>query len=406
MGRKRGNVRAGSIAVIACATLGLALAGSPCAAEAPQAAATGTAAPPGAPPTVVTGHETGATAVESARRRVAGGDLAGAVAELAAYVASHPREVEPARYLGDLYYRSSNLSAAESTYHAILGFAPNDRETHDRLGGVYSAEDRSNEAIEQFQLSLPYGSAYGHLVELHRHLGDLDDFVEGYKSAVSSAPFDGGALYALGTIYRAMHRTPDAIGMLERALVQDPLSCPVLSELGSAYLDSHENQQAIESLHRCLALEPSNFAALVNLGSAYIEDGHDADALPYLQRANDLRPDQPDALIDFGDIEDDNGRWQNALTDFLKAATLDPLDRDAYVNLGFDYSAHRLFALAEAALLKGISISPADGRLHYLLAKTYADQGKRDLARAEFKRAAASDQPDVASAAQHELATL
>jgi tetratricopeptide (TPR) repeat protein len=406
MGRKRGSVRAGSIAVIACATFSLALAGSLCAAEAPQAAATGTATPPVATAPAVVNHDTGASAVESARRRVASGDLAGAVAELAAYVGSHPHEPDPARYLGDLYYRSSNLSAAESTYRTILAFAPLDRETHDRLGGVYSAEDRSSEAIEQFQLSLPYGSAYGHLVELHRHLGDLDDFVEGFKSAVSTSPFDGGALYALGAIYRAMHRTSDAIGMLERALVQDPLSCPVLSELGSAYLDSHDNQQAIQSLHRCLSLEPKNFAALVNLGSAYIEDGRDADALPYLQRANDLRPDQPDALIDFGDIEDDNGRWQNALTDFLKAASLDPLDRDAYVNLGFDYSSHRLFALAEAALLKGISISPSDGRLHYLLAKTYVDQGKRDLARAEFKRAAASDQPDVVSAAQRDLAAL
>jgi len=403
MGTQGGRLRAASIAVIAGTAFATALAVSPCRAAASTETST---AAPAAPAAAAAAAQNGPSAVEAARRRVAGGDLPGAIAALAAYVAVHPRDLEPARYLGDLYYRSSNIPAAESAYRTILNFAPTDRETHDRLGGIYAAEDRSAEAIEQFQLSLPFGSAYGHLVELHRHIGDLDDFVAGYRDAVASAPFDAGALYALGAIYRAEHHTADAIGMLTRALVQDPLSCPILTELGSAYLDSHQSNAAIDTLHRCLSIEPNDFAALVNLGSAYIESGRDADALPLLEHANRLRPDQPDALIDFGDIEDDSGRWQNALTDFLKAAALDPLDRDAYVNLGFDYSAHRLYALAEAALLKGISISPTDGRLHYLLAETYADQGKRDLALAEFKRAAASDEPDIARAAAHDLAAL
>lgn len=392
MGRRRGRLRAASIAIIACATFCLALAGSPRAADLPATA--------GASQTNVSA----ATAVELARRRVANGDLTGALAGLAAYVAAHPREVDAARYLGDLYERSSNVTAAESTYRSILTYAPGDRETHDRLGGIYAAEDRSSEAIEQFTLSLPFGSAYGHLVELHRHLGDLDDFVAGYQNAVGQSQFDGAALYALGTIYRAMHRTNDAVGLLERALVQNPASCPVLTQLGSAYLDLHENDKAIGTLRRCLSLSPNDYAALVNLGSAYIEEGRDADALPLITQANAERPDQPDSMIDLGDIEDDAGRWQNALTDYLKATALDPLDSDAYVNLGYCYAGHRLYALAEAALLKGLSVSPTYGRLHYQLAETYAAQGKRDLARAEFKRAAASDEPDIARAAARELA--
>ncbi|MBC5809946.1 MAG: hypothetical protein GIW95_03695, partial [Candidatus Eremiobacteraeota bacterium] len=44
-------------------------------------------------------------AIAAARKRVNGGDLDGAVKELVRYVSSHPKEIEPARYLADLYYR-------------------------------------------------------------------------------------------------------------------------------------------------------------------------------------------------------------------------------------------------------------------------------------------------------------
>ena len=63
---------------------------------------------------------------------------------------------------------------------------------------------------------------------------------------------------------------------------------------------------------------------------------------------------------------------------YLQAIAVDPLARDAYVNLGYDYQEEHLYALAEAAFLKGLSVVPNDGRLHYLLGLTYADQGKHD----------------------------
>ncbi|MEO6989923.1 MAG: hypothetical protein ABI346_00120, partial [Candidatus Baltobacteraceae bacterium] len=77
-----------------------------------------------------------------------------------------------------------------------------------------------------------------------------------------------------------------------------------------------------------------------------------------------------------------------------------------YIDLGYDYDQHQLYALAEASFLKGISIAPNEGRLHYLLGVTYADQGKISLAAMEYRRAATSDEIDVARAASRELASL
>jgi tetratricopeptide (TPR) repeat protein len=399
MGSMHGRGSAVSIALLVGVGLCAALSGSRCAAQAAPA----DAAPVASTPVASTLGQDSA-AVDTARRRVADGDLAGATTQLAAYVAAHPRTVEPARYLGDLYYRASNFNAAEATYLAILRYAPDDQVTHDRLGGIYAAEDRVDAAIAQFEASLPYASGYAHLVAVHRRRGDLDQFIREYRDAAEGDAFEPGPQYAIGAIYRAARRPSDAVEYLLRALAMEPGSCQTLSELGSAYIDLHENAMAIDVLKRCLAIQPGNRDALVNLSSAYIEDGRDTDALPIVQQANNERPDMPDALVNLGCIEDDGGRWQNALSDYLKAVTVDPLDRDAYVDLGYDYAGHGLYALAEAALLKGLSVSPGDGRIHYHLAVTYADQGKRGLARAEYERAAGSDEPEIARAASHDLA--
>ncbi|MBD5654777.1 MAG: tetratricopeptide repeat protein [Candidatus Eremiobacteraeota bacterium] len=345
--------------------------------------------------------------VEAARKRVASGDLPGALAALAVYVGQHPREVAAGRYLGDLYYRTGDAAEAERTYLAIVAVAPGDRETHNRLGGLYAAVDRVPEAIAEFQKSLPDEGAFGHLADLHRRLGDLDRFEATYRRAAENAPNDAAAQYAFGSVLRSEHKSNEAVVVLERALRIAPQTCAPLAELGSAYLDLGRVGQAIDVLQQCLSISPNDYAALVNIADAYIALGQFDRAQPRLTSAIDVRPDGPEALVDLGYLQDIGTHWQSAIAYYLRAITADPLAREAYVDLGYDYDQHRQFPLAEAAFLKGLSVSPSDGRLHYLLAVTYADQGKRDLARSEYQRAAASsDEPAVARAAVQDLSTL
>lgn len=352
------------------------------------------------------GNPEPAAVVEAARKRVAGGDLSGTVTSLAAYVKAHPDQVAPARYLGDLYYRAGDVASAERTYLAILTYAPADRETHNRLGGIYAAADRISDAISEFQKSLPDNAAYTPLVELHRRLGDLDRFEMTYRRAAEAAPDDAAAQYEYGAVLRSEHKTVRAVAVLQAAVRLAPLACAPLSELGSAYLDLGRNGAAVDVLQQCLTSSPKDYGSLVNLADAYIAEGQFGRSRAALERATAVRPDGSEALVDLGYLEDVDNRWQSAIAFYLKAIGADPLDRDAYVDLGFDYDQHQLFGLAQAAFLKGLSVSPNDGRLHYLLAVTYEDQGKRDLARTEFRRAESSDEPEVARAAARDLSTL
>ena len=142
------------------------------------------------------------------------------------------------------------------------------------------------------------------------------------------------------------------------------------------------------------------------MGEAYLEKNDVGTARPYLDRALSLRPEGTEALVDIGYVYDMLGDWKTAVTYYTRAIRSDPMRPEAYIDLGFDYNEHRFFPLAEAAFIKGISVAAEDGRLHYLLAVTYNVQGKIALARSEFQHAIASEEPDVARAAQAELALL
>lgn len=346
--------------------------------------------------------------IDATRKRVAAGDLDGAARALAVYVAAHPEIVEPARYLGDLYYRQADFASAERIYLQVLRYHPDERATHDRLGGIYAAQDRIQDAVNEFTKSLPNPAGYGHLVDLHRRLGDLADFEFRYRRAADGNIDDAKAQYAYGVILVDEHRPAEAIPYLQQALslTMTPQACSPLAALGSAYLDLGWTDKAVDVLEDCLARDRENYDSLVNLSAAYLGRQELVKAREVLDHANSLRPDGVEALINLGYLEDEENDWNKAVEYYLRAIAVDPFARDAYVDLGFDYDQHRLYPLAQAAYLKGLSVSPGDGRLHYLLGVIYVEQGKLDLARAEFERATKSNEPEISREAARRLAQI
>lgn len=345
-------------------------------------------------------------AVNAARQRVASGDVNGAVNELAKYVAVHPREIEPARLLGDLYYRQSNLPAAEVTFRRILTAFPSDSETHNRLGSVYASENRLTEAVAEFDRSLPNTGSISNLAVVHRRLGDFDKFERQVAMTAEERPSDAGAQQTLGAVYYENHKFGQAIDAFRRALAIAPHSCQTLIGIGLVYQDQRDYTSADKFFERCRAIDPKNYSAAINLAVSNI-DRHDYDAARRLLNfANSVAPEQPEALVDFGYLEDTHNNWKSAISYYLRALAVFPFNRDAYVDLGFDYKAHQLYQLAEAAFIKGLTVSPRDARLHYLLGETYREQRKMSLAIVQFQAAAQADEPEVSPIAKQRIATL
>lgn len=350
-------------------------------------------------------------AVAAARKRANEGDLDGAIRELAKYVAAHPRELAPARLLGDLYYRVPDLKAAEKQYQAVILIFPNDRETRNRLGGVLAAQDRIPEAIAEFQKALPDIPALPALVRLHRTQGDLPAFEADFRRKALDRPSDAFAQGKYGEVllYQG-DRALEALAQFQKVIALGVSGAQPLEEIyanmGWAYLDLHDYKNAIAALRKALTIAPNYYGALVNMSDAYIEQHDYVTAKTYLSAARLSKDDGFEALVNLGYIEDKNQRWKEAVALYQQAISLNPMARDAYINLGYDYREHGMLNQAEATLVKGLSVSPGDPWLHYLLGTVYFDQGKRALYRAEIEKAAKSDDPIVAPVAKQELARL
>jgi tetratricopeptide (TPR) repeat protein len=345
-------------------------------------------------------------AIRRARERIAAGDLDGAVKELEVYVISHPDEVEPARFLGDLYYRQGKFGKAEDIYQRLLRANPHDKETHNRLGVVYATENRVDEAILQFNAALPGTDSVKDLVAMHLRKGDLPAYRAEMEALARSQPTDAPIQAEVGQIYSVLHQPGEAMVYYMRALDTDPSSLTAVNGLGLAYLDTHSYREAQNQFKRCLSLDPSNYTCQNNLGATLLQMGQLDAAVPVLTRAHQMAPERPEALVNFGFLADARDDWKRAVNYYVQATVVGPYLPEAYVDLGIDYEHNGLYPLAQSALLKGAAAAPQDGRIRYLLAVAYAAQGKKPLAIEQLKIAEQSLDPDVARIAQEEQTKL
>ncbi|MBV8299175.1 MAG: tetratricopeptide repeat protein [Candidatus Eremiobacteraeota bacterium] len=344
--------------------------------------------------------------LDAARAKVAAGDTKGAIAGLAPYVADHPQDVAAGRLLGDLYFRVPDYAKAEKIWKALIAFDPGDRETHGRLGALYAVQDRINESMSEFQLSLPNRAGYVGLVMIHKKVGDLTEYLAGLRTETELHPFNLPKWSELGQAERALHHYAAALDAFNHVAGIRPQSCAARVDLANALVDLGRIDPAIVHLKACIAVDPSYYAAVVNLGEAYLEKSDPVTARPLLDRALTLHPEGSEALVDIGYTYDMKGDWKTAVGYYNRAIRSDPLRPEAYIDLGYDYSEQRLFPLAEAAYLKGLAVAQDDGRLHYMLAVTYNVQGKVALARDQYRFAINSDEPVIVRQAEHELALL
>ncbi|HEY8298005.1 MAG TPA: tetratricopeptide repeat protein [Candidatus Baltobacteraceae bacterium] len=345
-------------------------------------------------------------AMEEARGKVAAGNLDAAISILVRYVAAHPDEVAPARLLGDLYYRRGDLKRAESTYDAILAKLPRDRETHNRLGSVYATENRIDDAIDEFNHSLPGTDAVPDLVRLHEIRGDLGAYMNDKIRIALEYPTDPEANVELGKVYASVHRPDLAVIYFKKALDNAPDSEMAINGLGLAFLDERQYPIAVDYFKRCRKMDSYGYTCTVNLGATYLEMGDLKNAEEMLAIAHNAQPEQPEALVNFGYLADARGDWKKAVSFYVDALAVYPYSIDAYTDLGYEYEQHKLYTLAESVLAKGLAVSPKDGRLHYLLGQVFSDQGKTQLAIAQFKAATETDDPDVKRIAQAKFDAL
>jgi tetratricopeptide (TPR) repeat protein len=347
-------------------------------------------------------------AVEAARASEVDGNAGAAIVQLEPYVNAHPEDVTAARMLGDLYFRTGDVAHAQAVWLAETRRHPDDSVTHERLGSLYAARGRLNDAIGEFDKSLPLRGGLMQLIELQRRTNGLDAFVNLAQTSLRLNPDDPWHLTLYATVLEATHHPGEALQYYTRVVDLAPLASRCEERISRAVdlFDLRRDAEAITDLQQCLRSDPNDYAGLTLYAWTFLRSGDYKQARVLLDHALAAQPNGVEALIDMGYLEDATGSSDAAALCYRKAIAGDPLRPEGYINLGFDYATHRNYGQAEATLLAGLTAAPGNGRLHFLLGSTYRAQGKMTQAHTQYESALAADDADVVNAARDAIRAM
>ena len=303
-------------------------------------------------------------------------------------LAMDPNNLDALRLLGDVEYRLQQYPAAETAYRAVLARAPDDRNVHNRLGGVYAAEGRIDDAIAQFRLSLPSQEGSLNLVETYAEEGRLKELEAEAQMDMDRAPSDDPyTRQELALVYDAEKRYAESIDLYGQALILKPDFWEAHNGLGIVYDEVGRYDDAILEYRRAIGEKGDCYQCWMNWGVVLINSGDPKGAIEKIQKSLSYNRQFGRAYMDLGVAYDARGDFQKAIELYQQAIVYEPRLPEVYINLGSDYITHGLFNLAEASFVKGIAIFPRDARLHLALGYYYEDRHQYPQAVEQYKLA-------------------
>jgi tetratricopeptide (TPR) repeat protein len=306
---------------------------------------------------------------------------------LVAAVAAYPFDMALVKLLGDVDYRTGDFGGAVAAYQKVLASDPNDKDVHNRLGGVYAAQDKYDMAVTEFRRSLPLSEGFTNLIQLYLDEDRLSDLEAEETNEVMLAPFDPTAHFDLGLVYYYEKKYDAAMAQFQTALSENPHSNDAHNGVGMVDGELGRHTEAINEYKAVIAQDPNYANAWINWGVELITLSDYRGAIEKLNHALELKPNYAVGYDNLGVAYDYLGDFTQAVELYERSIQLDPREREAYENLGSLYFNHDLLNLAEAAFIKGLSVSPHMAELHFNLGVVYEQQRKYDLAAEQYKEA-------------------
>ena len=326
--------------------------------------------------------------------------------------------------------RAGNFAVAEKEYTAVLA------EGYGKLGKVYSAEKKYEQAITALQSATAYRSdSQEVLIDLAIAYFDAEQYektLEPLGRALSANPQSAGAHHMLGKSYFMLGNFVKSTAELQTALRITPNDYDIAYTLGLAHLKQHEfapAQQIFDRMIRQLGDRPQ---LRIVFGRAYRETGFLAEAIEEFRRAVTLDLHFPRAHYYLGltyllkdgasrlpDAEEEfkielasnpneffanyylgivylmDRRWDPAISLLQKAVLIQPANSDPYFHLGQAYQATERYGEAIEVLRKSIALSPSlrhndyqVATAHYRLGQALLKAGQNEEAQKELQLSA------------------
>ena len=307
------------------------------------------------------------------------GQVARAIDDFTAAVrdAGSPGSSEAHRMLGVAYWLFAELERSIEHLEQAVRLSPKDERARLMLARVVEENGdtgRAERMLVETATAIPSSArAHFRLGRLYAAANRTQDAVREYEAAIGVGMFTGEAplLLDIGALYHRELDARRAEAAFARAVALRPNDAVAHRERGRALLDLERPEAAIVELAAALLVDPKDYESYVTLGQIHLDAGRYAQAGRLLTRAIAIEPDEPAAYYVLATALVRSGRTEEAAPHLLTFA--------------------RLQALALDKKRRGIELSTAR-----LDAGALTDKGELDRAVAAWTRIVA-DWPDIAA---------
>ena len=176
-------------------------------------------------------------------------------------------------YTTATYQRNAIWHDPETLGKDNIKKSPGKGRVYYNLGNYFVAQERIDDAIEQFQEAIrvrPTSEEYNNLGLAYESKGMIDPAVEMYHLAIRFDAANAEAYNNLGKVYLLFqNRIEDAIVLFNKAIELKPDSIDASINLAAAHIRGRRFHDAVPILETVIAKEPGRADAQYNLGVAY-----------------------------------------------------------------------------------------------------------------------------------------
>lgn len=293
---------------------------------------------------------------DAIRHALSRNDLAQALERAERLVASSPADPSALIMLGEVKEAIGNRDDALADFSTAIRLAPEDTVARFRRGALFLKCRLLKRAIEDLEM-------------------------------VAARTADTEALFQLGQAYQLDDNDTAAVQVYAKALERDPRDIDLLNNYSFALCQTGCFAEAEAAAAEAVRIAPDKFKAYYNRGAARLKMGKKEDALADFTKARELNPEFSHVYTQIALLKRELGLEDAAKTAFDEAVSVDadsdiPYAQRAKFRLG---TGDHQGALADA--VKAIGINPSDPNNFFIRGAALFRLGRFDEARDSYDRA-------------------
>jgi len=254
-----------------------------------------------------------------------------------------------ARQVG--YWKNS-----EALFTRMIAVTDNNFMAHYNLANLYSRQQRTGEALANYQMAVEEEPNYA---DAHNNYGGLLLELKRYDEAIKN--------YA-----DAARINPQYIYFLNLA--------NALADAASARHDTNQFALAVSAYGEAVKRNPQSTEARVNLALTWEAQGRDAEAVAAYREALQINPDVEPAHFSVAEILARLGKIDEAIPEYRAAIQLNPNHVESFNGLGVCYAMKNDMSDAETQFRKVIELQPGNSGANGNLGNVLAAQNRMDEA--------------------------